>query len=335
MNSSTLTIGLLGAGRIGKVHAAAIAATPGARLVGVADAFVEPATEIAESYGAEVSAIDEIMADDGVDAIFITTPTDMHADLIEQGARAGKRIFCEKPIDLSVDRVRECLAVVHETGAMLMVGFNRRFDPSFRAVRERIEAGEVGDVEMVNIVSRDPGPPPLSYMERSGGLFRDMTIHDFDMARWLLGEEPVSVSAVGSVLVDPAIADVPDIDSAAVTLVTASGRIAQISNSRRATYGYDQRIEVHGSTGLARAENVHETTIEIAGEHGYTRAPLMNFFLERYMPAYEAEVATFVRTALDGGDPSPAGEDGLQALVLAEAAVRSHTERRTVDVAEV
>ncbi len=332
---STLIIGLLGAGRIGKVHADAIAATPGARLVAVADALPDAAAELAGRHEADVRSIDEIMDAGDVDAVFITTPTDMHADLIDRGAHAGKAIFCEKPIDLDVERVRASLATVAETGAHLMVGFNRRFDPNFRAVRDRIEAGAVGDVEMVAITSRDPGPPPLSYMERSGGLFRDMTIHDFDMARFLLGEEPVSVSAVGSVLVDPAIARVPDIDSAAVTLTTASGKIAQISNSRRTTYGYDQRIEVHGSAGLVRAENLHETTIEIAGDGGFTRAPLMNFFLERYMSSYRAEVATFVEGVATGVAPSPSGLDGLQALILAEAAVRSHAERRTVDVAEI
>jgi myo-inositol 2-dehydrogenase/D-chiro-inositol 1-dehydrogenase len=332
---SQLSIGLLGAGRIGKVHAAAIAETAAARLVAVADAIPEPAAEVAARYGAEVRTIETIMGSDDVDAVFITTPTDMHADLIEQAARAGKAIFCEKPIDLDVQRVRDCLRVVDETGARLMVGFNRRFDPHFRAVRERIEAGAVGDVEMVMIISRDPGPPPLSYLERSGGLFRDMTIHDLDMARFLLGEEPVSVTAIGSVLVDEAIGRVPDIDSAAVTLVTAAGRIAQIGNSRRATYGYDQRVEVLGSTGMARADNIHETTIEVAGTDGYARAPLMNFFLERYMPAYRAEVAAFTDAVLGGSLPEPGGEDGLRALVLAEAAARSNVERRTVRVDEI
>lgn len=332
---STLTIGLLGAGRIGKVHAAAIAATPGAQLVAVADAFPEPARDLAEQFGATVRTIDEIMGDPAVDAVFITTPTDMHSDLIEQAARAGKKIFCEKPIDLDVQRVRDCLAVVADTGAMLMVGFNRRFDPNFASVRAQIDAGAIGAVEMVTIISRDPGPPPLSYMERSGGLLRDMTIHDFDMARFLLGEEPVSVAAVGSVLVDPEIAGVPDIDSAAVTLVTASGKIAQISNSRRAAYGYDQRIEVLGSLGMARAENIHETTVEIAGSGGFTKPPLMNFFLERYMPSYRAEVELFVDRATHGGEVTPTGDDGLRALVLAEAAVRSRAERRTVDVSEI
>ena len=332
---STLTIGLLGAGRIGKVHASAIAATPGARLVAVADAFPDPANELAAQYDAVVRSIDEIMDDPAIDAVFITTPTDMHADLIEQAARAGKKIFCEKPIDLDVQRVRDCLAVVEQTGALLMVGFNRRFDPNFEQVRSRIAEGVVGDVEMVTIISRDPGAPPLSYMERSGGLFRDMTIHDFDMARFLLGEEPVSVSAVGSVLTDPEVATVPDIDSAAVTLVTASGKIAQISNSRRSGYGYDQRIEVLGSKGMVRADNIHETTVEVAGAQGMTKTPLMDFFIERYMAAYRAEVALFVDLAVNGGTVTPTGDDGLQALILAEAANRSHAERRTVDVSEI
>jgi myo-inositol 2-dehydrogenase/D-chiro-inositol 1-dehydrogenase len=216
-----------------------------------------------------------------------------------------------------------------------MVGFNRRFDPNFMSARARIDAGEIGDVEMVSIISRDPGPPPLEYMARSGGLFKDMTIHDFDMARFMLGEEPVLVSAIGSVLVDPEVASVPDIDSAAVTLVTATGRLAQISNSRRAVYGYDQRIEVHGSQGMVRADNIHESTVELANAGGYMRPPLMNFFLERYMPAYRAEVAAFVTAVAAGEPPAPNGEAGLLALILAEAAVRSNVERRVVAVSEI
>lgn len=334
-DTQKLTIGLLGAGRIGQVHAAAINVTEAAELVAVADAFPEPANELAAKYEADVRTIDEIMTDDSVDAIFITTPTDIHADLIEQGARAAKAVFCEKPIDLDVERVRQCLAVVEESGASLMVGFNRRFDPNFKAVRAQIDSGAIGDVEMVNIISRDPAPPPLSYMERSGGLFRDMTIHDFDIACFLLGEDPVSVSATGSVLVDPDIAGVPDIDSAAITLKTASGKIAQISNSRRASYGYDQRIEVLGSKGMARAGNIHESTVEVAGAEGYARPPLMNFFLERYMQAYEAEVAAFVDAAVSGSAMDPSGAAGLQALVLAEAANRSMAEGRVVEVSEI
>lgn len=332
---TTLSIGLLGAGRIGKVHAKAIDRTRETTLVAVADVFAEAAQEVADEAQAEVRSIDAIIGADDVDAVLIATPTDTHADLIQRAARAGKAIFCEKPIDLDVERVRACLQVVEETGTHLMVGFNRRFDPNFAAARAQIDAGAIGDVEMVTIISRDPGPPPPSYLERSGGMFKDMTIHDFDMARFLLGEEPVSVSATGSVLVDQAIAEVPDIDSAAVTLVTASGRMAQISNSRRSGYGYDQRIEVLGSAGMVRADNIHETTTEVAGPSGFRRDPLMEFFLERYQRSYEAEITTFARTALDGGSPNPSGADGLQALILAEAAERSRVERRVVEVTEI
>jgi myo-inositol 2-dehydrogenase / D-chiro-inositol 1-dehydrogenase len=318
-----IRIGLLGAGRIGTVHAQVIQETPGASLAAVADAIPEAAGALSATTGAPVRSTDEIITSADIDAVLIATPTDLHSQLITAAATAGKAIFCEKPIDLSEDRTRDCLAVVAKTCVPLMVGFNRRFDPNFANVRARIAADEIGSVEMVTIISRDPGPPPLSYLARSGGLFRDMTIHDFDMARFLLGEEPVRVSAVGSVLVDPDIASVPDIDSAAVTLVTASGRIAQISNSRRATYGYDQRIEVHGSRGMLRADNIYINTVEVANHEGYSRAPLMNFFLERYMPAYRAEMAAFLKAITTGTPPSPSGIDGLRALLLAIAAAES------------
>jgi myo-inositol 2-dehydrogenase / D-chiro-inositol 1-dehydrogenase len=259
----------------------------------------------------------------------------MHADLIEQAARAGKAIFCEKPIDLSVQRVRECLQVVAENNALLMVGFNRRFDANFQEVRNRIDAGDIGKVEMITITSRDPGPPPIDYIARSGGLFRDMAIHDFDMARFLLGEEPIEVTAIGSVLVDKAIGKAGDVDSAAITLRTKSGRIAQISNSRRATYGYDQRVEVHGSKGLVSAENVRVTSVEVANGDGYRRERLHDFFMTRYMQAYASEISAFVLAITTGGVVTPNGADGLASLILAEAAVRSHTEKRTVNISEI
>ncbi len=328
----TLRIGLLGAGRIGKVHAASVLANPATRLVAVADAVDAAAHAIADPAGAEVRTIAAIIAAGDIDAVVICTPTDMHSDLIEQAARAGKAIFCEKPIDLSVERVRTCLRVVDETRALLMVGFNRRFDPNFAEVHRRIAAGEVGEVEMVQITSRDPGPPPAEYISRSGGLLRDMTIHDFDMARFILGEEPVSVYATASVLVDPAIGELGDVDSAAVVLRTASGRMAVISNSRRATYGYDQRLEVHGSAGLIAAENVRTNTVTVANADGYTSAPLHTFFMTRYTESYAAEMAAFVAAAAGQAAPSPTGTDGLRALLLADAAVRSLAEGRAVDV---
>jgi myo-inositol 2-dehydrogenase / D-chiro-inositol 1-dehydrogenase len=327
-----LRFGLLGAGRIGTVHAAAVAGTSGAELVAVADAIPKAAEAIAKCHGAEARAVDAIMNAKDVEAVLITTPTDMHVDMIEQAARAGKAIFCEKPIDLSVDRVRRCLEVVRAEKAPLMIGFNRRFDPNFKEVRARIAAGVIGEVEMVSITSRDPSPPPAGYISRSGGLFRDMTIHDFDMAAFLLGEDPVSVFAAASNLVDPAIGEAGDVDSASLVLTTRSGKIAQISNSRRATYGYDQRIEVHGSKGLVSAENVRATTVEVADADGYRRGPLLNFFMTRYTQAYANEITAFI-DALNAGRPMiPSGEDGLKALLMADAAVKSLKERREVEI---
>ena len=245
---------------------------------------------------------------------------------------AGKAIFCEKPIDLDVDRVRACLEVVKKTGATLMVGFNRRFDPNFAALRRRVAEGAIGALEIVSITSRDPGPPPISYIARSGGLFRDMMIHDFDMARFLLGEEPVAVSAMGSALVDKAIGEAGDIDTAVVIMETASGKVAQISNSRRATYGYDQRVEAHGAKGMLRADNVRETTVELAGAHGFASDKALNFFLERYDAAYRNELDAFIGAAKSGGKPHPDGEDGLKALLLADAAYRSWKTKQRVSV---
>jgi len=331
----TVRFGLLGAGRIGKVHAKAIVGNADAELVAVADAFAASAEAIAAQYGCAVRSVDAIIAAADIDAVVICTPTDTHADLIEVFARAGKAIFCEKPIDLSLDRVKACLAVVRDTKATLMVGFNRRFDPHFAAVRAEIDAGTIGDVEMVTIISRDPGAPPLDYIARSGGIFRDMTIHDFDMARFMLGEEVAAVSAVASVLTDAKIGDAGDYDSVSVMLTTASGKHCTISNSRRATYGYDQRIEVHGSRGSVAAENQRPVSIEVASASGYTRPPLHDFFMTRYTEAYAAEIAAFITAVSGKGIAAPSGEDGLIALALAEAALKSVAEKRTVAMSEV
>jgi myo-inositol 2-dehydrogenase/D-chiro-inositol 1-dehydrogenase len=330
-----IRFGLLGAGRIGKVHAKAITGDPDARLVAVADAFPDAAKAIADQYGCDIRTIDQIETAKDIDAVVICTPTDTHADLIERFARAGKAIFCEKPIDLSLDRVKACLKVVREAKAVLMVGFNRRFDPHFQAVRAEIDKGTLGEVEMAVITSRDPGAPPVDYIKRSGGIFRDMTIHDFDMARFLLGEEITEVSAMAAVLVDPAIGKAGDYDSVQVMLKTASGKMAVISNSRRATYGYDQRIEVHGSKGLASAENQRPVSIEVATGAGYTRPPLHDFFMTRYTEAYAAEIAAFIQAVLGKGKAAPSGEDGLAALALSEAALKSVAEGRSVKLSEV
>jgi len=331
----TIRIGILGAGRIGKAHAAAIASTAGAKLVTIAEPFAQAAQAMADQYGCDIRTIDEIAASNDVDGVIICTPTDTHADLIEQFCRAGKAVFCEKPVDLSLARVKECLQVVEQTKGTLMVGFNRRFDPDFIGVKTAIDEGAIGKVEMVSITSRDPGAPPLDYIKRSGGIFRDMTIHDFDVARWLLGEEIETVQAAGSVLVDEAIGKLGDYDSVNIIMTTASGRHAVISNSRRATYGYDQRIEVLGSKGMVAAENHHENRVTIANADGFQRRPLLNFFMERYMPAYEAEIRAFVAAVEDGVIPPTTGHDGLMAMALADAALKSVAEGRVVKLAEI
>jgi myo-inositol 2-dehydrogenase/D-chiro-inositol 1-dehydrogenase len=330
-----IRFGLLGAGRIGKVHARAVTGDAGARLAAVADALPAAAQAIADQYGCEVRSIEAICAAKDIDAVVICTPTDTHADLIEMFVRAGKAVFCEKPIDLSLARVKQCLEVVRAHKGTLMVGFNRRFDPHFRAVRAEIDKGAIGAVEMVVITSRDPGAPPLDYIARSGGIFRDMTIHDFDMARFLLGEEVAEVSAMAAVLVDPAIGKAGDSDSVQVMLKTATGKMAVISNSRRATYGYDQRIEVHGSRGMVSAENQRPVSIEVASGAGYTRPALHDFFMTRYTGAYAAEIASFIAAMGGKGRAEPSGEDGLIALALAEAALKSVAEGRVVKMAEV
>ena len=331
----TVRFGLLGAGRIGKVHAKAITSNPKAQLVAVADAFEKAASDLAAQYGSDIRTVDKILQSADIDAVVICTPTDTHADLIEQFSRAGKAIFCEKPIDLDVERVKACLKVVDAENATLMVGFNRRFDPHFMAMRKTIDEGQIGDVEMVTIVSRDPGAPPVDYIKRSGGIFRDMTIHDFDMARFMLGEEIDTVSAQASVLVDPAIGEAGDYDSVSVMLSTASGKHATISNSRRATYGYDQRIEVHGSKGAVSAENQRPVSIEVANAAGYTRPPLHDFFMTRYTEAYAREIGEFIEAVESKAPARPSGLDGLIALALAEAAVKSVREGRAVKVSEI
>jgi myo-inositol 2-dehydrogenase/D-chiro-inositol 1-dehydrogenase len=327
-----MRFGIIGAGRIGKIHGGNVAARADSAVAYVADADPAAAAALAKATNAKIATVEAILAASDVDAVAICSPTDTHADLIERAARAKKAIFCEKPIDLDVERVRACFKVVEETGAALMVGFNRRFDPNFASLRKRVAEGAIGTLEIVSITSRDPAPPPLSYIARSGGLFRDMMIHDFDMARFVLGEEPVAVSAMGSALVDKAIGEAGDIDTAVVILQTKSGKVAQISNSRRAVYGYDQRVEAHGEKGMVQATNVRETTVEWAGAHGVTADKALNFFLERYEAAYRNELDAFVRAASAGAKPSPGGEDGLKALLLADAAFRSWRTKERVAV---
>ena len=328
-----LTFAQFGAGRIGAIHAATLATVPGTRLAYVIDVNEKAAAALAAKHGAKVGDARTAFADKGVDAVIIASSTDTHADLAIAAARAGKAIFCEKPIDLSLKRVDACLAAVRKARVPMFVGFNRRFDPSFAAMKSRIDRGEIGAVEQVIITSRDPGLPPLEYLKVSGGQFRDMTIHDFDMARWLLGEEPVDVFAFGSCLVDPAVGKLGDVDSAMVLMRTASGKLCHINNSRRASYGYDQRLEVHGAKGRITAGNHTPTSVELANGDAVSADKPLYFFLERYAAAYRAELTAFV-DAVEKRKPMPVGAaDGRQALVLAEAALKSSKTGKPVKVA--
>lgn len=319
-----ISIALFGAGRIGSLHGANVARRDDVELRYVSDVFPEAAQKLADKFSAQVVSIEEALADSSLDAVIIASSTDTHAQLIEASAKAGKAIFCEKPIDLDIQQVEACLAVVEETGVALSLGFNRRFDINFRALQQAVAEQKIGNLEMVSITSRDPSPPPVDYIKVSGGLFRDMMIHDLDMARWLLGEEPSEVFATASCLVDPEIEQAGDVDTAMVILKTPSGRMCQISNSRRAAYGYDQRIEVFGSAGMMRAENAASNTVELFTEAGVRKDNPPHFFLERYMDAYQRELDEFVDAIVAGVTPSVGGNDGRMALVLADAALQSY-----------
>ena len=327
-------LAILGAGRIGQVHARAISSSDKAQLAAIFDPVADAAQAIATRYGAAVMDVDSIAADTTIDGVILCTPTDLHADQIEQFARAGKAVFCEKPIDLDAGRVRDCLQVVAKTGAPLMVGFNRRFDPHFMALKAAIENGRIGTPEMGVITSRDPGAPPADYIRRSGGIFRDMMIHDFDMAMFLMGGMPASVMATGAVLTDPQIETLGDFDSATAVLRWADGRQVAISNSRRAVYGYDQRIEIHGSAGMVAAQNEHPVNIEVADANGYARPPLHDFFMTRYVDAYANEINAFIDSLADGAASVPVGQDGLNALLIADAALASAKSGRSVDIGD-
>ncbi|MEO9650382.1 MAG: inositol 2-dehydrogenase [Roseobacter sp.] len=318
-----ISIGILGCGRIGQVHARSIARMSNARVTAVADALPQAAQSLADATGATARAADKIINATDIDAVIVATPTSLHYDQIHVIAKTGKAIFCEKPIDLSATRAAECLSAVTQAGVPFMTAFNRRFDPHFSHLQRQLADGTIGEAELVVITSRDPSPPPVSYIEKSGGLFRDMMIHDFDMARFILSEDPIEIFAVGSCLVDPEIGAAGDVDTAMVTLKTASGKLCQINNSRRATYGYDQRVEVHGSKGMLQAANQLENHVTIAGASGFTAAPNQHFFLERYEAAYLAEMNSFVSALGEGTSPTPGIADGVAAQRMADAAARS------------
>jgi myo-inositol 2-dehydrogenase / D-chiro-inositol 1-dehydrogenase len=324
---------VLGCGRIGRVHAGNLARHPRARLVAVFDVAADAAQQTASELGVKrAQSLEEVWADREVEAVLISTPTDTHVPLITAAVKAGKAVFCEKPIDVDLERARSCGRDIAPHRPRLMMGFNRRFDPSFRALRARLQRGEIGRLELVVITSRDPAPPPLAYIRSSGGLLRDMTIHDFDMARYLAGEIS-QIQAFGANLVDPKIARLGDIDTCTVAMRAKSGALLQINNSRRCVYGYDQRIEVFGANGMLQAGNQRATSVEHSGaEHTGARDPVLNFFIERYAEAYRAELDAFIESLQAGRAMSPDFSDGLEALRLAVAAEESLRTQQFVDL---
>ena len=328
-----INVALLGAGRIGAMHAANVAARPDAQLVRVYDPAASAAAAVAARHGAAVAPdVDGALTAD-VDAVLIASSTDTHVPLIMAAAAAGKAVLCEKPIDLSMERVDRCWQAVRGAGVPIQIGFNRRYDPTHRRVRDLAAGGAIGAIHQVLITSRDPEPPPAGYVRVSGGLFRDMMIHDFDLARFVLGEEPTSVTAIGGALIDPAITALGDVDTAMVMMTTESGAQCCVSCSRQAVYGYDQRLEVHGSGGMVcsgnrRADEAQLFTAAAAG----SPAPLERFFIERYAAAYRAELADFIDAVAAGREPSVTFADGRRALALAEAALESLAAGSTVPV---
>jgi myo-inositol 2-dehydrogenase / D-chiro-inositol 1-dehydrogenase len=322
--ASKINFALFGAGRIGRVHADSIAVHPQAQLAWVYDPIESAAEEVAKQYDAPVaSSVDAALDDPSVDAVVIASATPTHVDLLTRAVLAGKAVLCEKPIDLDLARVDRCWTEIAAQNPTVLVGFNRRFDPSFREVKARVEAGDIGRLEQLTIVSRDPAPAPREYLAASGGLFRDMTIHDFDLARFYLGEV-VEVYATGANLVADYIADLGDIDSAVVVLRGADGALCHITNSRRSVFGYDQRLEAFGSAGMLSVGNQHPTSVRLSNGTQTEAAPeYLNFFLDRYTPAYRAELDHLMTSMVQGEQPSPGFADGREALALAEAALVS------------
>jgi len=326
-----IKMAVIGAGRIGQIHATNAARNGGVSLAGVADAIAAPAAKLAAELGTTVVTVDQIFADRTIDAVLIGSSTDTHADLIMRAAAAGKHIFCEKPVDLDLDRARDCEKAVRAAGKACLIGFQRRFDPTFSALKARIDSGEIGELEALSVISRDPGAPPVEYLQRSGGIFKDMLIHDFDIFRWIFGEEAETVYATASALTDPTIASAAnDADTTAVVIRTVTGKLAQIHTSRRAAYGYDQRFEVLGAKGMLQAGNHRPTEVVASGPDVVSADKPEHFFLQRYERAYRNELDHFI-AVLGGHEKLRVSiEDGVKALELADAATTSWRENRIV-----
>ncbi len=324
--SKKLRIGVIGAGRIGKLHANNLATrVPNAELAAISDVYEPAAKELAEKLGvpAYYSDYHKILEDPTIDAVFICSSTDTHSPISMEAAKAGKHIFCEKPIDHDIDKIRPVLEEVKKAGVKYQVGFNRRFDRNFKHVHDVVQAGGIGDVHIVKVTSRDPEAPPLSYVKVSGGIFVDMTIHDFDMVRYLSGSEVEEVSAFGACLVNPEIGQAGDVDTCIITLKFANGALGVIDNSRQAVYGYDQRIEVFGSKGCITAENETPNNTTLYTADAVTKEKPLWFFLERYNDAFIAEECDFVDSCLNDKDTVVGAFDGLQPVLIAIAAKES------------
>lgn len=328
----TVNLAIIGIGRIGKIHANSIFTHPNAKLVGFFDENNSEIKNFSEKYNSDFLDIKTIENDHNIDAVVICSPTDTHIDLIKKFSNSGKAIFCEKPIDLDVNKTIECIDFLNKNKSQFMIGFNRRFDIHFKALKQHILEGKIGNIETVNIISRDPEPPTKDYISRSGGIFKDMTIHDFDMAIFLLGELPNRVFASGSNLFHKDIQDEYDFDTASIILSTESGKQITINNSRRASYGYDQRIEVHGSLGMISSENQRPLSLEIASKEGFTKQPLHYFFMTRYKEAYNEEMKYFIRALKNKEDLHPNENDALNALIIAETAMKSANLNKSVNI---
>lgn len=334
----TLNIGVIGAGRIGKVHAENLAArVPGASVGAIADVVLTSAQEVAARLHIPKVSADyrDILRDPSINAVAICSATDTHSQIIIEAAQAGKHIFCEKPIDFNLDRIDAALAAVEKAGVKLQIGFNRRFDANYARVRQAIASQEIGELHILHIISRDPGPPPVSYIKVSGGIFLDMSIHDFDMARFLTGSDAVEVYTVAGVRVDPAIGAAGDVDTAFMVMQFADGATVTIDNSRKAVYGYDQRVEAFGSAGAIATDNLYPNAATISTGESIRRDLPLNFFMDRYTQSYEAEIRAFVEAVTQNKPVPVSGRDGRVPVVMGLAARKSHLEKRPVKLSEI
>jgi len=330
-------IGIIGFGRIGRIHFNSVKKLKDVEILAVADSLADKMTEVFDKYGIDNYSNDfnTIINNPEIDTVFICTPTDTHAKVAIAAAKAGKDIFCEKPIDFDIKRVEEVLAEVKRAGVSFQVGFNRRFDPNFVQAKKATLSGDIGHVHVIKITSRDPEAPPLSYVKSSGGIFVDMTIHDFDMARFLAGSEPVQIFAVGDALINKEIMQYDDIDTAIITIKFENGAMAVIDNSRQAAYGYDQRIEVFGSKGMVKCENNTATQTTLFTKYGVIKDKPLYFFLERYQESFEEELVQFFNAIETGQETPVVGKDGLVALLMGIAAKKSLKENRPVCISEI